>query len=297
MNSALAPFGNMSASHLETGLRAVDLFAPIPLGCDILVSGEPKSGGRILGTELALRRSRLPKKPPKVIAFLDATVPDADDYEAEFKETVPGVELLRVPSVSAETLKPHLAHRPFSLGNAVFAFGQEPWFIEGFLRAVKAGRESALFTKLTSFVVTETSVADSFDARLHTLRALAAEAIYPALDASVSASKAIGLDRHAPGHTSVAQAARKAVAQVAADLAPGAIKDEHWPWRTDPAKRPALQALLFLSQPYFCAEIYTGMTAAAMPLADTVKQFQAILEGRYRDTDPALFRFRNTPPE
>lgn len=287
----------MSASHLETGLRAVDLLAPIPLGGDVLVSGEPKSGARILGTELVFRLSRLPKKPPKVLAFLDTTDPEADGYEVEFKETVPGVELMRVPSVSAETLKPHLAHRPFSLGNAVFAFSREPSFIEGFRRAVKAGRESTLFTKLTSFVVTEASAVNSCDARLHSLRALAAEAVYPALDVVVSSSKAIGLDRHASGHASVAEAVRKAVAQVAADLVSEAIKDEHWPWRADPAKRPALQALLFLGQPYFCAEIYTGMTAAAVPLADTVKQFQAILEGRHRDTDPVLFRFRNTPPE
>lgn len=287
----------MSASHLDTGLRAIDLFAPVPLGGDVIVSGEPKSGGRILGTELALRLSRLSGRPPKVVAFLDAAVPDADDYEAEFKEAVPGVELLRVPSVSVEMLKPRLSHRPFSLGNAVFAFSHEPWFLEGFLRAVKAGRESSIFTKLTSFVVTEAPFAGSFDARLHTLRALAAEAIYPALDVTTSTSKAIGLDRHAPGHVRVAQMAREAIARVVADLAPGAVKDGDWSYRTDPEKRPALQALLFLSQPCFCAEAYTGMSAAVVPLADTVKQFQAILEGRCREIDPLLFRFRNALPE
>lgn len=40
---------------VETGLKAVDLFVPIPLGGDVLLSGEPHAGVRVLGTKLTLR--------------------------------------------------------------------------------------------------------------------------------------------------------------------------------------------------------------------------------------------------
>lgn len=284
----------MAADFIETGLRAVDLFAPLPLGGDVLLRGEPKSGPRVLGTELALRLSRRPGGGLRTTVFLDAAVADAADYEAEFRETVPAADLVVADAITPDRFRGHLASRPFSLGNAVFAVSHGRYFIADFLGAVAAGRKASPFTKLTSFVVTEAEVAGEFDAEIRTIRALAAEGVYPALDVGASFSTAKHPARLAPDHPRVAQLAREAIGRAARDLQPGRIQDETWAYHTDSARRPSLQALLFLSQPFFCAEAYTGMPSAVVPLAETVAGFRAILEGRHAGAPVRNFRFRNS---
>lgn len=45
----------------------------------------------------------------------------------------------------------------------------------------------------------------------------------------------------------------------------------------------------FLSQPFYVAENYTGIPGAYVPLAETLKGFQAILDGQYDDIPEAYF--------
>lgn len=284
----------MAADFIETGLRAVDLFAPLPLGGDVIISGEPKSGARVLGTELALRLANAPSAALHVTLFLDSSVADVADYEKEFSETVPSAKLVVTEGMSPEILRAHLSARPFSSGHAVFAVSQNRFFLADFSGAVAAWRKASLLTKLTSFVVTETEPAGAFDAVIRTVRALAAEAIYPAIDVSASSSKAGQSSRLPQDHPKVAALAREAIGRVARDLEPGRIKDESWAYHTDSARRPALQALLFLSQPFFCAEAYTGMPATRVELRQTIAEFQAVLEGRYLAVPCLGFRFRNS---
>lgn len=284
----------MNNSVIDTGLRAVDLFAPIPLGGDYLVAGEPKSGPRVLGLELLTRLSRRAGNPPRTCVFLDTAVPDAEAFASEIEAAVSGAaELFRVDSVAAETLVHVLVQKPFSLGNAVFAFSLDSAFLDTFRKAVKKGRNRTSGTPLTAFAVTEAVPGDRFDARAICRRDFAAEGIYPALDPAASQSNAVGLDFLALGHSRIAGQAREAIAAVARELTPGRIKDENWAFHMDPSKRPALQALLYLSQPYFCAEPYTGMAGAVVPLAETVASFRAILEGRHAGVPAQRFRYLN----
>ena len=45
----------------------------------------------------------------------------------------------------------------------------------------------------------------------------------------------------------------------------------------------------FLSQPFHVAEVFTGSPGKLVPLADTIKGFKGIVEGKYDDLPEAAF--------
>ena len=45
----------------------------------------------------------------------------------------------------------------------------------------------------------------------------------------------------------------------------------------------------FLSQPFFVAEAFTGRSGEYVPLADTIRGFQEIIEGRHDDVPERAF--------
>lgn len=284
----------LNKTFIETGLKAVDLFAPVPLGGDILVTGEPKAGARIVGTELACRFARRPGEFSGVTAFLDPAVADAEDYAADFKDAIPAdAELISTERIPAERIRQVGGLSAPPLGNVVFAFSHRTSYLDAFRQAVRSARFASPKVPLTAFAITEGLSPGGFDARLVLSRALAAEAVYPAFDVVGSTSNARGLGEAAPDHAHVAKSAREAIARVLSKLRPGGINDPAWEGNANPAERPAVQALVFLSQPLFCAEGYTGMASAIVPVAETVTDFRTILEGRYTDHAAARFRFLN----
>lgn len=284
----------MRTTFIETGLKAVDLFAPIPLGGDILVTGDPKAGARLVGTELVCRFARRSGDFHGVSAFLDPAVADAEDYAADLQDAVPvGAELISAETIPVERIRQANGVSAPPLGNVVFAFSHRASYLDAFRQAVRSVRFASPRVPLTSFAVAEALSPGGFDARLVLSRALAAEAVYPAFDATASSSNARGLGEAAPDHARVAKSAREAIARALSRLRPGAINDPAWEGNADPAERPSVQALVFLSQPLFCAEAYTGMASAIVPVAETVANFRTILEGRYADLAASRFRFLN----
>ena len=53
----------------------------------------------------------------------------------------------------------------------------------------------------------------------------------------------------------------------------------------------------FLSQPFFVAEVFTGNAGKYVPLADTVRSFGEILEGKHDDKPESAFYMKGTIDE
>ena len=53
----------------------------------------------------------------------------------------------------------------------------------------------------------------------------------------------------------------------------------------------------FLSQPFFVAEVFTGSPGKLVDLADTIKGFQGLCEGKYDDLPEAAFYMVGTIEE
>ncbi len=287
----------MTPELIETGLRAIDLLAPLPAGGDVLITGDPKSGVRLLGTELAVRLATLPAKPFHTIVYLDPTLPEADKVLAEFAEASPALtSVFLVREVTSSDLSSHRAARSGQTRDAVMAVATSPRFVHGFRQAVRFERSKTDAGALTALVACEERLPGPFDVTLTCSRAIAAEAIFPALDTRMTVSSASSDRGLGDRHRKTADEVRFAVSEVIENLREGAINDETWFFNTDPGGRAAVQLLCYLSQPYFVAEPYTGLKAAFIPVADTLSGFEAILGGRLANIQPGSFRFRNSLP-
>lgn len=283
---------------IETGLRGVDLLVPLASDSDGLVCGDLRSGVRILGTEIALRLASLPVDPFHVVIYLDSGLAEVDKVVAELHDAALFLKSVHVvDAVSSLLLQRHRAERQDRKRDAVFAVSSSLRFLHGFRQTIHFERsDSGAGVPLNSFSVSEETVPGDFEAKLVCSRAVAVEAIYPAIDtrksvSTASASNAIGQHRR-----KTADQVRLAINEVIENLYEGSINDDNWFFNTDPGGRAAVQLLCFISQPYFIAEPYTGQKGAFVPVNQAVSNFEAILAGHLAHLMPRNFRFRNSLP-
>lgn len=279
-------------SVLPTGLKAVDVLAPLPRGGTILVTGEPKAGSRLLGMELAVRLTHGSAAVRQLSVFLDSAAPDASGYKQEFLASAPGSgDLFDVDHVDADRLRQRRPLDPADAGDVVIAVSGHEAFAASFLRAVETERKARGRQVLTALLVTEGPAEYGFDARLFASRLLAARALYPALDPRHSVSSALGAVSRE--HRGVADRVRSRIAAMLAEATADSFDDQRWTYIAAAAQRPALQALMFMSQPYFSAEAYTGLTGDYVALDAALDAFDAILAGEFAEVPPVRFQLQN----
>lgn len=287
-----------SSPVLKTGLKAIDLFTPLRIGGDILISGDKGSGCKLLGTEMAFRLLKHPRRKFRVVYYVDEKLADIDAQVAELKESLPTLHDLHVVSVvTASDIQGHLNSDIADDGVAIFALSTNERFVHFFHEAVRAVREPMDPSRLlTSFIVTESFVPTGFDVTIISSQIVAKEGIYPALDLHASTSSVSSHATIASKQRHVAKSAGEAVKNVQANLYPGALANPNWVFNREEGKRVAVQALRFMSQPYFVAEPYTGKTAAYVIDKELVKGFQAILSGEFKNASPQSLQYINTLP-
>ncbi len=88
-SNALLGNGLGKMTVIPTGLRGIDLFVPLPVGGDILLTGDPRAGARVLGNELVYRMANLPEQPTVPLVFFDPNLPQFDAARQELIEGVP----------------------------------------------------------------------------------------------------------------------------------------------------------------------------------------------------------------
>ncbi|MEZ6032881.1 MAG: hypothetical protein R3C17_07300 [Planctomycetaceae bacterium] len=280
---------------LKTGLKAIDLFTPLRIGGDVLISGDKGSGCKLLGTEIAFRLLNHPRRKFRVVCYVDEKLADIDAQVAELKESLPTLNDRYVVSVvTASDLQGHLSRDIPDDGVAIFAVSTNERFVHFFHEAVRTVRESLDASKiLTCFVVTESFVPPGFDVTIISSQIVAKEGIYPALDLNASSSSVSSHTTIASTQRHVTKSAGEAIKNVQANLYPGALANPNWVFNREEGKRVAVQALRFMSQPYFVAEPYTGKTAAYVSDKELVKGFQTILSGKFMDAKPQSLQFVN----
>lgn len=122
------------------------------------------------------------------------------------------------------------------------------------------------------------------DSSLVLSRDVAAEGLYPAVDPLASSSKALDASIVGQAHYDVAQAARRTLGRYEElkDLISMLGIDELSEEDRQLVGR-ARRVRNFLTQPFFVAELFTGMPGRNVPLAKTVQGVRAILDGQYDD--------------
>lgn len=149
--------------------------------------------------------------------------------------------------------------------------------------------------------LTDPAPATSFahlDATTVLSRQIAELGIYPAVDPLDSTSRI--LDPHTVGeeHYTVAREvqrvlqAYKSLQDIIAILGMDELSEED---KVTVARARKIQR--FLSQPFFVAEVFTGMPGAFVPLKETISGFKGIIEGNYDHLSEAAFYMVGTVEE
>jgi F-type H+-transporting ATPase subunit beta len=129
------------------------------------------------------------------------------------------------------------------------------------------------------------------DANVSLSRELFAQAIYPAVDPLDSTSRLLDPRVVGERHYRVARGVQqilqryKDLRDIIAILGIDELSDDD---KLTVARARRIQQ--FLTQPMFVAEVFTGMAGAYVPVEETIRAFEEILEGRYDDLPEDAFR-------
>src|ERR1017187_8398818 len=149
--------------------------------------------------------------------------------------------------------------------------------------------------------LTDPAPATSFahlDATTVLSRSIAEKGIYPAVDPLDSTSRMLSPLIVGEEHYAVARQVQqilqryKALQDIIAILGMDELSEED---KTAVARARKIER--FLSQPFFVAEVFTGSPGKLVDLADTIKGFQGLCEGKYDNLPEAAFYMVGTIEE
>ena len=133
------------------------------------------------------------------------------------------------------------------------------------------------------------------DATTNLERRIAAMGIYPAVDPLASTSRALSPDIVGQEHYDVARRVQmmlqryRELQDIIAILGMDELSDED-----KKVVHRARRIQLFLSQSFHVAEQFTGLKGADVPVAETVRAFKEILDGKHDDLPEEAFRLVGT---
>ncbi|MCK4299354.1 MAG: F0F1 ATP synthase subunit beta, partial [Planctomycetes bacterium] len=133
------------------------------------------------------------------------------------------------------------------------------------------------------------------DATVSLSRELFEQAIYPAMDPLDSTSRLLAPAIVGERHYRVARGVQE-ILQVYRDLRDiiAILGVEELSEEDKQIVARARRIQQFLTQPFFVAEVFTGMTGVYVSLEDTIRSFEEILSGAYDDLPEDAFRLAAT---
>ena len=186
------------------------------------------------------------------------------------------------------------------LGRIPSAVGYQPTLATemGMLQERIASTENGSITSVQAIYVPADDLTDPapatvfghIDSTVVLSRALSEIAIYPAVDPLDSTSTALDPDIVGEEHYRTARDVQnvlqnyKDLQDIIAILGMDELSDDD---KLTVARARKIQR--FLSQPFFVAEQFTGVSGAYVPVADTIKGFREILDGKHDDKPEAAF--------
>lgn len=142
------------------------------------------------------------------------------------------------------------------------------------------------------------SVFAHLDATISLERSIAERGLFPAVDPLASTSRILDPLIVGQEHYDVARATQsilqryRELQDIIAILGVEELGDED---RQIVARARRIE--LFMSQPYFTAEQFTGTPGRFVPLADTVRSFKEITDGKYDHLPESVFRYKGSIEE
>ena len=309
---------------LETGIKVVDLIAPFAKGGKIGLFGGAGVGKTVIIMELI---NNIAKQHGGISVFtgVGERTREGNDLYNEMQES--GV-INKTALVYGQMNEPPGARMRVALSGLTMAEyfrdveGQDVLlFIDNIFRFTQAGSEvtemGALQERITStkkgsitsvqavYVpaddLTDPAPATTFshlDAKVVLSRDIASMGIYPAVDPLDSSSRILSADVVGKEHYEVARAVQsilqkyKDLQDIIAILGMDELSDED---KLTVARARKIQN--FLSQPFHVAEQFTGMSGKYVPVAETIRGFKEILEGKHDDLPESAFLFAGTIDE
>lgn len=252
-----------SQDDLHTGIKGLDLLAPLSPGMRVRVHGEAETGLMVLLTELSYRLAQ------RGWSSVWATRVAQPWQRYELSDTIAQAGLRNKVRVCTDGL----AQISGELGDrvALFVFREPDQEAEADVAVLRAGEKAGLtfvidpWRPVTRGELPKPELAAPFDALICTDPALAAAGIYPALDLQRTASRHPVHDRQ----TELQSRVRAAAAD------------------------PLVQA--YLSQPFFVAQHDNGMFGQDVSPEQTLQGFSQIVDGAVR-LAPADVKYRGALP-
>ena len=186
------------------------------------------------------------------------------------------------------------------LGRTPSAVGYQPNLAEemaGLQERITSTKKGSITSMQAVYVpaddLTDPAPATTFshlDSTVVLERALAAQGIYPAVDPLASTSKALSPELVGEEHYRVARGVQqclqryKDLQDMIAILGMDELSESD---KLTVSRARKIQR--FLSQPFSVAEVFTGFAGAYVPVADTVRGFAEILDGKWDDVPEANF--------
>jgi F-type H+/Na+-transporting ATPase subunit beta len=291
---------------LETGIKVIDLYAPLVRGGTIPIMAGAGVGKIVVSLEL-LQRIATRQGGCAVMAFLDHPPYGMVEMAADLRgsgvdrqaalvvgqQDDPQASRDRV-GLAALTLAEHYCGQ----GRETLLFMEENLVssetVERFRMRRRGGGASAALTLLlwqqnppimpTGEQVFSRLLAER-DGQIAFSRALAKRSIWPAIDPLASTSRL--LDERFVGveHVRVARAAQELLRSYGdTDIGGTAGADLRLRGR-------AQRVLLFQSQPFYVAETFTGLPGEYVPVAETVRGFGELVDGLHDDVSEEVLRF------
>jgi F-type H+/Na+-transporting ATPase subunit beta len=285
----------------ETGIKAIDFYAPIPRGGTVTFHASPGVGMVVVTAELI--RQLATSGGCAVMALQeDAAYPLAETISG-LREG--GVESHVALVIGREDMTPGERHQTvraaLAAATGFCADGRQvllviddalllPQAIADLQSRLRHGAQGSLTLALRCWRHTTPEpaldpavaawLAAEEDARIVLSRTRALQKIWPAVDGSGSRSRLL-----ADGHMGAAHA-------VAAAAARQLLRNHEQPGVADAATAARAQrVLLFGGQPFRVAEPYTAQPGVTVPYAETVSCYQAIIAGTYDQVPEERFRF------
>jgi F-type H+/Na+-transporting ATPase subunit beta len=293
---------------LETGIKVIDLYAPITRGGTHSLTAVPGVGLIVISSEL-IQRVATRHGGCAVMACLEDEMFPIKDLAADLRGS--GIDSHTAVIVGQPNDPPEvkrqvglmgltLAESFCDQGRETLLFLDEGLIAEGAIERLKArrrGTKGALTVFVWRLKTRETfdaarAAAEAFaldlDGRLIFSIALAKQSIWPAIDSLASTSRLLDQRIVDAEHARVARAAQDLLRSYGDAEIGGAAGD-------DPRLRArARRVLLFQGQPFFVAETFTGLPGEYVSLAETVRGFGELVAGLHDDVPEEAFRFVGT---
>lgn len=283
---------------LETGVKIIDLFAPLPRNGTVAMVAEPGVGKLVVLSELIHIVTAHQSGCAVLVALEEQTV-GSHELVRDFREygVLAQTAILLGKRDASEADQARLALAGLTIAEAFRAEGRqvvlaiEADAVSAAARERLPGQHSAhSIGGITTLLLcdpdemSQPAIENAHDGRLVFSRALAKQQIYPAIDPLASTTRLLEAGHVSQEHLQVARQARQVLERAARMAAGEEPADAQLQGR-------ARRIQLFQSQPFFVAEPYTARPAKYVPLAETVRSYQAILQGQYDALPEESFRF------